>query len=243
MLKFESDPERSAITKLTVVVLIVIIIIATLVTTLILLPRRQAVSCDTKLSAQLGATSMLCLRPLSITSSSSNSSNFIVPVLIMKAGGTGSIEILYHLSNAFVAHKGQPPVLSSSIVPLTLSVDAATEGKSSVVFSSGTLLLNNSGWLLYKYKVNASTSSSGYYAIEPPYYYGIYPALAVGVNPRNLNISALSMWGFDGAIESGEFIVQSTIVSTSGFVIVNATVSGISYCPNSASILISHSAY
>ncbi len=240
---FRVNEGPSAITMLAAVVLIVIIAAGVAVTSFFLMEKQHAVSCDTRLVEQIGATSKLCLHPLNVTVSGSNSSNFEIPVLVMKPGGTGSIEILYHLSAAVIGHKGPLPVLSSSIVPLTLSVNASREGNSKVVFSNGVLLLNNSGWLVYKYTVNTSAASTGYYAIEPPYYYGIYPALAVGIKPGDLNMSALSMWGFDGIIESGEFIVPSTIVSTSGFGLLNATVLGISYCPNAACVLISHSAY
>ena len=236
---------RAAVARVSVAVLILVLVISAVAATYIYLSTRSHTGvCDTLLSEQIGATAtQQCLQPLGITESSSNSSEFYVPVLVLKPGSTGTMDILYHISATVMGHRGPLPTIASTDVPLTLSVTATSEGGGQVRFSNGVLTFNISGWLLYKYTVTAPVNSTDYYAIEPPYYYGICPALAVGANPEDLNMSALSMWGFTGVMQSAEFTVPSTIVGTSGFNIVNATVPGISYCPNAACVLISRSAY
>lgn len=238
-------PSGAAVARVSVVVLILVLVVSAVAASYIYLSTRpQEGVCDNLLSEQIGATAThQCLQPLSITESSLNSSEFYVPVLVLKPGGTGTMNILYHISATVMGHRGPLPTITSADVPLTLSVTVTSEGGSQVRFSNGVLVFNISGWLLYKYTVTAPANSTGYYAIEPPYYYGTYPALAVGGSPKDLNMSALSMWGFTGVMQSAEFTVPSTIVGTSGFNIVNATVPGISYCPNAACVLISRSAY
>lgn len=166
---------------------------------------------------------------------------FYVPVLIMKPGGVGTIDILYHLSASSIGHVGPLPTVPSTLVPYALSIASATRNTSLVEFSHGVPIFQNSAWILYRYTVNASVHSTGYYAIMPPYFFGIYPALDIGTDSNNLNMTTLSIWGYTGIIMSAEDTVPSTIVGTSGFTVVNATIPGLSYCPNAACNLISRS--
>jgi len=166
---------------------------------------------------------------------------FYVPVLVMKAGGVGTLDILYHLSASSIGHVGPLPTVAPNLVPFALSVPSATINTSQVGFSDGVVVFQNSGWIIYRYTVHSSVDSMGYYAIMPPYYFGIYPALAIGVNSNDLNMTALSIWGFTGVIMSAEDTVPSTIVGTSGFSIVNATIPGLADCPNPACSQISRS--
>ncbi len=166
---------------------------------------------------------------------------FYVPVLVLKPGGIGTIDILYHISAGSIGHVGPLPTVAPSLVPFTLSVASATVNTSLVGFSDDVPIFQNSAWILYRYTVNASADSAGYYAIMPPYYFGIYPALDIGADSNNLNMSALSIWGFTGIITSAEDTVPSTIVGTSGFNVLNATIPGLTDCPNAACNQISRS--
>ncbi len=166
---------------------------------------------------------------------------FYVPVLVMKPGGFGSIDILYHISAATIGHVGPLPTVAPTLVPFALSVPSATLNTSRVGFSHGVPIFQNSAWIIFRYAVNASADSTGYYAIMPPFYFGIYPALDIGADSNDLNMSALSIWGYTGVIMSAEDTVPSTIVGTSGFSIVNATIPGLDYCPNPACSVISRS--
>ena len=193
---------------------------------------------DTKLSNVMGITGQSqCLHPLTITVSRVNDSQFIVPILVIRHGESGTMRILYHLSASEVNHQGNEAILTETDAPRALSVSTATENKSKVGFSNGILIFRNANWTLYEYVVNTSSNSAGYYAILPPFYYGFYPSLAVTNQLNKLNNSALSMWGFRGIIQSGEFIIPSTIVGVTGFHVVNDTIPDISYCPNSACVL------
>jgi hypothetical protein len=166
---------------------------------------------------------------------------FYVPVLVLKPGATGTIDILYHISASTIGHVGPLPTVPPNLVPVALSVPLATINTSRVEFSDGVPIFQNSAWILYRYTVNASADSTGYYAIMPPYFFGIYPALDIGAESNDLNMSALSIWGYTGIITSAEDTVPSTIVGTSGFSIVNATIPGLQDCPNAACNLISRS--
>ncbi len=166
---------------------------------------------------------------------------FYVPVLVMKPGGFGTIDILYDLSASSIGHVGPLPTVPSTLVPFALSVPSAIINTSRVGFSDGVPIFQNSAWVIYRYTVNASADSTGYYAIMPPYFFGIYPALDIGADANNLNMSTLSIWGYTGVIMSAEDSVPSTIVGTSGFAVVNATIPGLPDCPNPACSLISRS--
>lgn len=202
-------------------------------------------ACDVALLAHIGATgSGLCLQPLRRVISKSNSSDFEVPALIMKAGATASVEIMYNLSEGiYVSRSYEKPNVTSSDAPLTLSVTTARPSPNSVSFSNGVLLFRDAGWAIYSYSVTASDNSSGYYAILPTYYYGMNPALIVGASPNGLNMTSLAMWGYTGFTESGEAILPSTIVGTSGMTVLEVSVPMTNVCPNSACIFIAHSLY
>lgn len=229
--------------------LIFIFIILAVAGTYIFLGMRQETSvapCDTNLLSQIGASTtstQLCLHEVVVSISSANSSEFYVPVLEMNKGSTGSIDSLYHLSAESKGHLRPPLNLSSNDVPNALLVPTATLNRSLVAFSNGVLIFQNKDWAIYRYIVNASSDSAGYYALLPPYYYGIYPALAIGADPYNLNISALSIWGYAGTMVSGEDIPPSMIVGVSGIDVVNVTIPALLYCPIAACVIVSRSEY
>ena len=200
-----------------------------------------APACDTKLSDQIGAGAGVCLHPLSVVLNTTTLDSG-VPVLIIKPGTAGSVDILYHLSvGAYVSHPNLKPNLTAAHVPLVLSVATASINRSLVGFSNGTVVFKNSDWVIYRYGLESAPDSAGYYAILPPYYWGMYPALYITSDPGSLNASSLSLWGFTGCCMSGEVTLPATIVGTHGFEVVNETVPGISYCPNLACDLISRS--
>ena len=161
--------------------------------------------------------------------------------MIMNPGTTSTMDVLYLLSARSEGHRGPLPNVTSSEVPLTLSVPSGQLEPGKVSFSNASVVFQDTAVILYRYTVSAAADSNGYYAILPPYYYGIYPALAVGADPNGLNKSALSIWGFSGVIESQEFVVPSYIVGTGNLNVVNATVPMILNCPNPACVMISHS--
>jgi hypothetical protein len=205
-------------------------------------PVRQ--QCDLQLASEAGASSNVCLAPMTVTLSSSNSSSYIVPVLFMKPGTTATITILYHMvvnGNSGATGHSLPNVTSSSL-PYALSVKTGGIAQNQVRFGNATLVSHKNNWYLYTYQVHASDNANGYYAILPPLYYGFYPALAVDSGSGQPNKTDLAMWGFSGIIQSGEFIVPSTIVATSSNIrVVNATVPSTPICPNSACSVIQHS--
>lgn len=216
----------------------------------------HAPACDTLLASQIGAPAgQLCLRSLNIVVSNSNFvllgggrgglvnhvPEFYVPVLVLKPGETGTMDILYHLSASTIGHVGPLPTVPPSLVPFALSVASATVNTSRVRFSEGVVVYQDNGWIIYRYTVNSSVDSTGYYAITPPYYFGIYPALDIGSDSKDLNMSTLSIWGYTGVMMSAEDTVPSTIVGTSGFNVLNATIPGLPDCPNPACSVISRS--
>jgi hypothetical protein len=95
--------------------------------------------------------------------------------------------------------------------------------------------------MIYDYTVTTLAGSAGYYAILPPYYFGMLPALAVGADPNQLNASALLMWGYSGTFLSSEVTIPSRIVWTGNMVVVNSTIPMTLDCPNAACSIISHS--
>lgn len=202
----------------------------------------NASACDIQLGDEIGIPNQSqCLRPVTIAVSSVNSSEFIVPVLVIRPGETGTLDILYHISASQVNHQGIKANITEGDSPVALSTSTSTENKSMVDFATSTLIFQNANWVLYKYVVKTSSQAAGYYAILPPFYYGFYPPLVVANQPNKLNNSALTMWGFTGIIQSGEFIIPSTIVEVTGFHVVNYTIPDISYCPNPACVLIARS--
>lgn len=197
--------------------------------------------CDKALSRALGpSTSGLCLQNVQLSVSSSNVSQFIVPVMVMKPGTTTTVDILYLLGSETVGHKGPIQNVTTSDFPEALSVPS---GKVSgqVVFTDPSVLSSGRGFIIYRYAVAAAAGSTGYYAILPPFYFGAYPALAVGAQPDLLNQSALTTWGYDGVMQSAEFAIPSEIVGTGSLALVNATVPAVPSCTTPACVIISHS--
>ncbi len=235
--------EVGASKAVTALLLVSIVGIAT-VSVLYFSTRTPGPACDSRLTSKIGAAgSGLCLRPMNVTEDS-NFTHFQVPVLVIQPGSTGTIDILYDLaSGAYVSHPDIKPNMTATIVPLALSVATAKTNASVVGFSPGTAIFHNNRWVIFRYAVSTSSSSTGYYAILPRFYWGKFPALAVGANPESLNLTSLAMWGYTNCCISGEVIMSSTIVGAAGFTMVNATVPGISYCPNAACNLVSRSLY
>jgi hypothetical protein len=150
------------------------------------------------------------------------------------------MDILYLLSSESVGHKGPIQNVTTLDLPVTMSVPS---GKVSdrVTFSDPTALVSGRGFIVYSYSVTAAAGSDGYYAILPPFYFGAYPVLAVGAQPDRLNQSALTTWGYDGVMQSGEFALPSDIVGTGALTLVNATVPAVPGCTTPACVIISHS--
>jgi hypothetical protein len=199
--------------------------------------------CDAALSAELGLSATnICLQDVQISVSSTNGSRFIVPVMVMQTGTTTTMDILYLLSSETLGHTGPIENVTASDVPIALSVPSG-RASDQVTFSDASIVFANKNVIIYSYTVKAPYGSNGYYAILAPYYYGAYPALAVGADPDHLNESALSTWGFSGPMQSAEFALPSSIVGTGDLVLVNASVPMIPTCLNPACIVISHSGY
>lgn len=202
----------------------------------------QTYACDTSLTGELGISSPgLCLQqPLQVSVLSSNYSEYVVPVMILQPGSSTAVYILYLLADEAVAHPGQIENVTTSDVPVAMSVPSG-EVSGLVTFSNATVLFSSKSVILYEYTVTAAVGSDGYYAVLPPYYYGAYPALAVGASPGALNQTALQTWGYDGMMLSGEFVLPSDIVGTGNLMVVNATVPTTPECPTPACVTISHS--
>ncbi|MDA4113711.1 MAG: hypothetical protein OK474_06670 [Thaumarchaeota archaeon] len=199
--------------------------------------------CDAALSAELGLSATnLCLRNVQISVPSTNGSRFLVPVMFMQSGTTTTMAILYLLSSETLGHTRPIENVTASDVPIALSVPSGRVSDQ-VTFSDASVVSANKTVIIYDYTVTALDGSNGYYAILPPYYYGAYPALAVGADPDLLNVSALSTWGFSGPMQSAEFALPSSIVGTGDLVLVNASVPMIPTCLNPACVIISHSGY
>lgn len=228
--------------KLLITIVTIILVIAASVLWVSFNFRTNVLACDTQLKNEVGITSQqLCLQPLTVEVSSKNASEFTAPVLVIKPGQSGTIQILYHISAEQVNHQGIKLNLTGADVPGILSVSTATQNRSKIGFSNGSVIFQSADWILYKYAITTSSSSAGYYAILPPFYYGVYPPLVVTSDPNKSNSSALSMWGYTGIIQSGEFIIPSTIVGVSHIQIINYTIPDIAYCPNAACVLLSRS--
>lgn len=201
-------------------------------------------NCDPQVLIQMGASgSGLCLSPLEIKVSGTNSSEFFVPVLTMRPGTTGTIEILYDMgAGNYVSRAWEKVNLTSTEVPLAFSM-ALARPSADVRFSSGRVVFQNNAWLLYSYKVTALANATGYYSILPWYYVGLYPAFRVGSSSGSQNMSILANWGYTGDSTSGEVILPSMVVGTSGMTVANVTVSTTANCPSSACVLIADSLY
>ena len=199
--------------------------------------------CDASLSTELGLSpTRPCLQDVQISVSAADGSAFSVPVMVMKTSTSTTIEILYLLGSESVGHTGPIENVTTSDAPVALSVPSGKVSES-VTFSNASIVFANKDVIVYSYTLTALTGSDGYYAILPPYYYGTYPALAVGANPDQLNATTLSTWGFTGAMVSGEFELPSSVVGTGDLVLVNATVPFTQSCLNPACVIISHSGF
>lgn len=161
----------------------------------------------------------------------------------MKAGTNATISILYHDNIKSTTAVPQLPNLTSSSPIYAIALDTGSINTTKVSFSHGEQIYQNETWSIYNYTVDASPSGAGYYVILPPNYYGFYPALVVEANNAALNKSALAMWGYTGTLYSAEFILPSTIIATTNMRVANVTVPPISYCPNDACTLITHSVF
>lgn len=198
-------------------------------------------TCDSALSAALGIPSAtLCLQDVQISVSASNSSEFTVPVMMMGQGTTTTVDILYLLNSESVGHKGPIQNVTADDFPVAISVPSGM-ASTQVTFSNATVLYAGKDVIIYGYTLTASPGSDGYYAVAPPFYFGAYPVLAVGAEPGQLNGTALSMWGYDGTMQSGEFALPSDIVGAGTLTLVNATVPAIPSCPNPACVVVAHS--
>lgn len=198
--------------------------------------------CDQALEDGLGlqTTQGVCLEDVQVAVSSANQSDFVVPVMLMKPGSTTTLDILYLLGSESVGHKGPIMNVTAADLPVALTVPS---GKLThlVVFSNARPLFAGRGFIAFRYTLTVSSNSTGYYAILPPLYFGTYPALAVGANPFDLNMTTLRTWGYDGVMQSAEFALPSEIVGTGTLTVVNATVPTTPACASPACIIVSHS--
>jgi len=200
-------------------------------------------TCDAQLTSQLGtAAKELCLESVKISVPPSNSSEVTVPVMFMKPGSSTTMEILYVVGSESQGHIGPKATVESTNVPLWMSVPTGKLGML-VTFSKGQEVFQSTTVVIYRYTVTASNDSEGYYALLPPYYAGIYPALAVGADPNNLNLTTLSTWAYTGVIETAESTVPSTVVGTGSMGVLNVTLPNSPQCQNAACNLISKSLF
>lgn len=236
---------RRAAVQIYAAALVIVLVVGGAVAAYVFYAGRTTEGCNAQILTQIGAeNSGLCLRPLNIVVSGSNSSEFYVPVLAIAPGSTGTIEILYHISaGVYVSRPQEKPQVNSTDVPIVLSIATGRPAATGVYFSDGVQVFGNADWTVYSYRVTASAGAAGYYAILPKYYAGVYPALAVGPGAGNLNTSALATWGYTGLTVSGEVIVPSTIVGTSGIDVLNVTIPATTNCPTAACVFMSHSFY
>ena len=203
-----------------------------------------ASECDPQLSAEVGDLGRgLCLRQVSLTVSPSNSSEFSVPVMIMKPGTSTVVDVLYVLASERIMHPGPLLNITSSELPVLMSVPSGTFDAGGVTFSNASDIFQNARVVIFSYTLTAATNSSGYYAILPRYYFGMYPALVVSSDPNHINMTALSLWGYTGTMISSEFFVPSYIVGTGDLNVINASVPMTESCMNPACVRISHSQY
>jgi len=228
-----------------------IIISVTMIAPYVLLPADASTvtvtgtsECDPQLSVEIGESGTgLCLRQVSLTVSRSNSSEFSVPVMIMKPGTSTVVKVLYFLAAESVNHPGPILNITSSEPPVIMSVPSGTFDAGGVTLSNASAIFQNARVVIFSYTLTAATNSSGYYAILPLYYFGMYPALVVSADPNHPNMTALSLWGYTGTMISSEFIVPSFIVGTGDLNVINASVPMTENCMNPACVKISHSEY
>jgi hypothetical protein len=198
--------------------------------------------CNTQLSAKIGSPADLCLQTIAINYSGSNSSDAIVPVLVMKPGTSASISILYEPHADKGSGFNPQSKLTSFNIPTAISAISGVPS-GNVSFSKGTLLFSQNNWTIYSYTVSASANSSGYFVIIVPFGPTLYPALAVSSEANSLNTSTLSLWGYVGGITTGETAIPSIIVGTSNLTIVNVTIPESQRCMTRACNVIASSQY
>jgi len=236
------------------IALLFIMVLVAMVAAYVLLPVDAVVAtevtstpeCDPQLSAEVGNLGTgLCLQQVSLSVSRSNSSEFSVPVMIMKPGTSTVVNVLYLVAAERVFHPGPLPNITSSELPVLMSVPSGTIEPDGVTFSNALKIFQNGRVVIFSYTLTAATNSSGYYGILPQYYFGMYPALVVSASadPNNLNMTALGLWGYTGNMISSEFFVPSYVVGTGDLNVINATVPMTESCMNPACVIIAHSQY
>ena len=237
---FRSHFRKSASARAGVVGLLFILLLAIVFATFVATSLAQGiVTCDTQLSGQIGAPRSLCLKPISISVLSTNSSEENVPVLMMKPGSSASLTILYHQILKSTIDNPQMN-LSAADIPYAMSAISGAISKQ-VLFSTGKLIFRNGSSMIYKYTFNASSGSAGYYAILVPFAYGMLPALVVGGNPNSLNMTTMSLWGYVGPIVSTETLIPSVIVGVGNLKVTNVTVPEMLTCQTAGCLDIARS--
>jgi len=199
--------------------------------------------CNSQLSSQIGSPADLCLKTITINYSDENSSEAIVPVLLMKPGSTASISILYEPHPDKGSGFNPQSKLTSFNIPTAVSAISGEPNISAVAFSEGMQVYQYDNWTIYKYNITSSNESSGYYAMIIPFGPTIYPALVIGSNSFVLNLTRMSLWGYVGAIQTGETVIPSILVGTSNLAIVNVTIPESQYCHTRACNIIASSEY
>jgi len=245
LVAFSNPKSRMGLGRLATVLLFIAVLVLALIVSEVLLnqPRASnapAQKCDPSLVSELKIPDSLCLENLQITIPVTNTSAFIVPVIIVKPGTTTTIEILYQLSSESVQHPGPRLNVTSFEIP-TFRLVPSGNVSDLIKCSNGTLVYGSSSLTIFSYNVTTLPGSDGYYAILPLFYFGFYPVLAVGASPGHLNQSVLNTWGYDGPLLTGEFALPSQIVGTGDATLVNATVPMTQICPSVACHVIAHS--
>lgn len=243
----ESPLRRESVARSSVVFLALLIVVLSLFTGYsVYFPAggmpvtRQAGACDSNLLNIPEPPAYLCLQNIQVSISASNESEFVVPVMVMSTGSSTVVQIMYLLNSQSVGWPVPHRNVTSSQVPVAISVPTGRVTQF-VKFSNASLVFEDTSVMIYDYIITSLPGSTGYYAILPPYYFGMLPALAVGAGPNQLNATALSMWGYSGTFLSSEVTIPSRIVGVGSMVVVNSTIPMIPDCPNAACNIISHS--
>ncbi len=199
--------------------------------------------CNSQLESLLrGSANNLCLQLIQIFVPASNVSEIVVPVLVMKPGSTTTMDILYNIGSESLGHIGPKLDVAPTDRPQWLSVPYGNLSHE-VVFSDGRVIFQSATIVIYRYNVSAGVGSNGYYALLPPLYSGINPALDVNTDPVSFNLTTLATWAFTGVLKTAEFSLPSYIVGTGNLDVVNVTLPDDSNCANPACNLISNSLF
>ena len=164
-------------------------------------------------------------------------------MLLMQPGTNASVSILYEPHADQGSAYNPQSELTAANIPTAVSAATGEANQTAVAFSKGILVFQHDNWTMYRYNITASADSAGYYAIAVPFGPMLYPALVITSNPESLNLSEMSLWGYDGNIKTGETIIPSIFVGTSNLSIANVTVPEFQLCRTRACNVMASSEY